>query len=100
MYARAVIKKRNGEKFTVEARAKCDIVGPTNIMDLGARVKYAFHTNRLLLDLYNKLKPYANQDHAIDSIQTDNLYLLNKFTDEGYRAEYLPDFEEEEEDEG
>lgn len=93
MYARAIIKNRSGEKFTVEARVRCDIVAPTNIMDTGTRLKYAFHTNKLLLAFYKKLKPYANKDHAIENIQTDNLYLLNKFTDEGYTAEFYPDLE-------
>lgn len=93
MYARAIIKNRSGEKFTVEARVNCDVIAPTNIMDTGARLKYAFHTNKLLLAFYKKLRPYANKDHAIENIQTDNLYLLNKFAEEGHSAEFMPDLE-------
>lgn len=96
MYARAIIKNRNGEQFPVEARVKCDVVGPTNILDTGARLKHAFHSNRLLWEFYRKLSPYANENHAIVKIETDNLWLLNKLTDEGYTAEFLPEFEEEE----
>jgi hypothetical protein len=95
VYARAIIKKRSGEHFAVEAKVKCDIVGPTNILDTGARLKHAFHSNRLLWEFYRKVKPYANQDHALVRIETDNLWLLNKLADEGYTAEFLPDFQDE-----
>ena len=90
MHITAVIKNRSGERITVKATAGCDIVFPMSIAD---RLKYAMATNKLLADFMVKIKPYANKDHAIEEIQTDNFIVMDRLSKE-YHVHYIPEIEE------
>lgn len=87
MHITAVIKNRNGEHIIVKATAGCDIAFPMSITD---RLKYAVATNKLLIDFMRKIKPYANKDHTILEVQTDNFLVLDKFSKD-YETHYVPD---------
>lgn len=87
MYISAVIKNRADEKITVKASVSCDIVLPLSIID---RINYALATNRLLAAYALKIRPYANKDHAIVEIRTDNFMVLDKLSKE-YEAHYVPE---------
>lgn len=87
MYIAAVIKNRAEERVTVKATADCEIITPLSIAD---RLKYAFSTNKLLAEYMAKLKPYADKDHAIVEIRTDNFMVFNRFAKD-YEVFYVPD---------
>lgn len=76
MYIAAVIKNRAGGRVTVKATAPCEILMPMSLAD---RIQYALATNKLLAEYMAKLKPYANKDHAIVEVRTDNFMVYNKF---------------------
>ncbi|MBC7113225.1 MAG: hypothetical protein H5T34_04295 [Candidatus Methanomethyliales bacterium] len=87
MHITAIIKNRQGEKIAVKATANCDIIFPT---DIASKMKYALYTNKLLADYMVKIKKYANKDHAIEQILTDNPILLNEFS-KHYEAHFIPE---------
>jgi hypothetical protein len=86
----AVIKNRKGERITVKATAGCDIVFPMSMAD---RLKYAMATNKLLAEFMVKIKPYANKEHSIEEIQTDNFIVMDRLSKD-YQVHYIPDIEE------
>lgn len=87
MYIKAIIKNKQDETFTVEAKNGCSIVIPRGIFE---QAKYAHATNILLAQFYQKIKPYANENYAIIEIQTDNALLAQKLSDKGHKVNYLP----------
>lgn len=87
MYIKAIIKDKQGKTFTVEAKNGCRIVIPRGVFE---QAKYAYATNLILAQFYQKIKPYANENHAIVEIQTDNALLAQRLSNEGYRVNYLP----------
>ncbi|MEM2057473.1 MAG: hypothetical protein QXQ64_02370 [Candidatus Bathyarchaeia archaeon] len=90
MYVTAVIKNRKGELITVKATAGCDVIFPMSIAD---RLKYALATNKLLAEFMAKIKPYANKDHAIVEVQTDNFIVMDRLSKE-YQVHYIPEIED------
>lgn len=87
MYIAAVIKNRAEERVTVKATADCEILTPLSVVD---RLKYALATNKLLAEYMSKIRPYANADHAIVEIRTDNFTVFNKFARD-YDTYYIPE---------
>lgn len=87
MYIEAIIKNRQGERFAVKATAGCEILVPLSMVD---RINYAVATNRLLADYASKIRRYANKDHAIVEIHTDNFMVLDRLS-KSYNAHYVPE---------
>ncbi len=87
MYIAAVIKDRADERVTVKATADCEILTPMSVTD---RIQYALATNKLLAEYMAKIKPYADKDHAIVEIRTDNFMVFNRFAKD-YEVFYVPD---------
>lgn len=93
MFIKAIIKDREGKKVEVLSRVPCDSVGPTYSLNFGERMKGAMASNALLLDFTRKAFKYANEDHAIEILYSDNFDILKKFGSEGIHTEYQPDIE-------
>ncbi len=96
MYISAVIKNRAGELITVRATAGGDAIAP---LDAAARMKYALATNKLLASYMAKIRPYANKDHAILEVRTDNFMLIDRLS-KGFEVHYVPMIPEEGEGDG
>lgn len=90
MYITAVIKNRDGKLITVKATTGCDIVFPMSVTD---RLKYSFATNKLLAEFAAKIRPYANKNHAIVEVQTDNFIVMDRLSKE-YNVRYIPEIED------
>jgi len=87
MYVKAIIKDKDGNQFDVTATSKCDILAPVTKLE---QLKYAAKTNALLAKFAWKLRKYANKDHAIVEIQTDNPILAQQFEKQGYTVKLEP----------
>ena len=87
MYIAAVIRNRAGELINVRATAKCDIIFP---LDMASKAVYALATNKLLASYLWQIKPYANKDHAIVRITTDNFMLMDRFS-KNFETHYVPE---------
>jgi|GEM_PF-4591595 hypothetical protein len=87
MYIKAVVKDRTGKTFEVVAKNGCTIILPRGLFE---QARFAYATNLLLGQFYQKIKPYANQNHAIVEITTDNALLTEKFAKEGYKTSFMP----------
>jgi len=92
MYINAIIKdKVNNREFTVKVKRECDIIVPNGKIE---QMRYFLSTTSLLFDFYRKMKPYANQNHAIVEIKTDNPIIAEKLRENGQKVIFEPILEE------
>lgn len=87
MYVKATIKDRQNNIYEVEAENGFDCLHPLSYSE---QLKHALATNSLLLSFSNRLRKYANKDHSIIKIETDNLTLFKKFSEKGHPVKYMP----------
>jgi len=87
MYIKAIVKDRTGKTFEVVAKNGCTIILPHGLFE---QARFAYATNLLLAQFYQKIKPYANQDHAIEEITTDNTLVAEKLAKEGLKVSFMP----------
>ncbi|MBC7120965.1 MAG: hypothetical protein H5T33_05255 [Candidatus Methanosuratus sp.] len=88
MYITAVIKDRQGNRQEITARIDAEILVPIGMAN---KIKYAIDTNRLLAEFYMKMRKFADKDHAIEEILTDNLIVFDKFGNKDYEVHYRPE---------
>ena len=90
MYVKAIIKDKDGNQFDVTATCKCNILAPISISE---HMAYGMATAVLLKRFMGKIRKYANKNHAIAEIQTDNPILAQQFEKQGYKVKLEPNLE-------
>lgn len=85
MYIKAIIKNRNGEKFKIHVKNKCNIILPNGYIE---QFKHSIATSRLLASFYRKMRKYANQNYCIEKIYTDNALIADRFQKEDVKVEF------------
>lgn len=88
MYIKAVIKNKRGNLFEVHVKNECNIISPNGIIE---QARYSVASAQLLANFYRKMRKYANENHAIEKIYTDNALIADKLQKEGVKVEFAPE---------
>jgi len=92
MYIKALIKDKSGNVFEVHVKEGTGTPDPPQ--GFKEQMKFAVETAKLLGKFWKEARKYANQNHMIVQVNTDNPIIAKQLVKEGFNVVFEPDFEE------
>ena len=83
MFIKALIADEQGNQRIIKVEDKCDVIVPNGFIE---QMRFAIATTKLLSKFYNECKAYANPEHSIVSIETDNALIAKELQKASYNA--------------